>query len=103
VSDIQLVIYSNEAYGSDGKRIRDIIVVCGERGGVAHLAYKGAGIDKTFCGRKPSVRLVSFFQFAGCLKCYNAAKKIGVTRITDNDGETMDLDKAIAKRNRFMS
>lgn len=80
------------AHDSSGKRVRDVLVVDTGGGTASHLAWLGNDAEATtFCGLVWTRPSRAFFEFNGCAKCVRAATAAGVARITDSDGEPVDL------------
>jgi len=84
-------IFSNEAYGLDGNRTQDVYVVNTPGGTSTHLALKGGGNTKTFCGMTASHISRAWFLLNGCKRCSKAALNQGIARVTDTDGTVIDL------------
>ena len=81
----------NPAFNDAGKRIRDVFVVETSGGTAPHLAWAGGGIEKTMCELAYQGMSRTWFELAGCKKCRRAARGKGVARITDVEGELIDL------------
>lgn len=79
------------AYDAAGHRVRDVLVVDTQAGSTPHLAWGGTDIAQTFCGLDIGAMSRTWFGLAGCAKCRRSARKQGVARITDVDGELVDL------------
>lgn len=79
------------AYDSDGKHIREVLVVDTAGGTAPHLAWASSESEKTFCGLTPARVSRTWFEAVGCSKCARSARGKGIARIADVDGELIDL------------
>ena len=80
------------AYLTSGKRTREVLVVDTATGLTPHLAWAGQDAGtKTFCGRSAHHLSGTWFQLTGCRKCRAAALTQDLARITDVDGEELEL------------
>lgn len=85
-------MFDNSAWGSDGRRVRDVAVVMSPKGNAPHLAFLGTGTGTTFCGTRAVIRVPApWYRMTGCRKCAKAAHAQGVARITDVDGVIVGL------------
>lgn len=83
-------IFSNEAYGPDGKRTQDVCVANTAGGNFTHLTLS-SHIQKTLCGQTSSHISRAWFLLSGCKRCAKAALKRGIAKVTDTDGTIIDL------------
>jgi hypothetical protein len=83
-------ILHNEAYGPDGRRTQDVMVVNTAAGTSTHLSFNSVRVT-TLCGQKVSHVARAWFMLSGCKKCAKTALKQGVAQITDTDGTLLDL------------
>lgn len=79
------------AYDSNGKHIREVLVVDTASGTAPHLAWTSSKSEKTFCGLTPARVSRTWFEAVGCAKCARSARGKGIARLTDADGDLIEL------------
>lgn len=79
------------ALDTDGKSIQEVFVVDTANGAASHLQWASSQVGTTFCGLTSHRMSQTWFELSGCKKCVRVAHAEGVARITDVDGELIDL------------
>ena len=79
------------AQDAAGKHVRDVFVVDTRTGTACHLAWGGADITETLCDLAFTTMSRTWFELAGCGRCRKAARALGVAKVTDVDGELIDV------------